>query len=99
MRSHSFQAPNLLFDHNIVQELKTGFSHLKKVVLQAVKANAVIPSMNATLEYLKYCGNLDLPTRFYEAELDYFGKHRYGKKGEGPGEPVKDKYHYEWKPA
>jgi hypothetical protein len=31
-------------------------------------------------EYLKYCGNLDLPVRFYEAELDYFGRHKYDKK-------------------
>jgi 6-phosphogluconate dehydrogenase len=97
--SHSIDVPNLLYDHNIVEELKTGFRHLKKVVLKATEANAVIPSISATLEYLKYCGNLDLPTQFYEAELDYFGKHRYDKKGEGPGEPVKGKYHYEWKSA
>jgi len=84
--SHSIDAPNLLYDHNIAEELKTGFPRLKKVVLKATEANAVIPSISATLEYLKYCGNLDLPPQFYEAELDYFGKHKYDKKGEGPGE-------------
>ncbi len=97
--SHSIDTPNLLFDHNIVEELKTGFPHLKKIVLKAIEVNAILPSMSATLEYLKYCGNLDLPTQFYEAELDYFGKHKYDKKGEGAGEAAKGKYHYEWKPA
>lgn len=42
----------------------------------------------------------DLPTQFYEAELDYFGSHMYDKKGEDPeGKPETGKYHYEWKPA
>lgn len=39
-----------------------------------MQENAVVPSMSATLEWLKYMGNLELPTQFYEAELDYFGK-------------------------
>jgi 6-phosphogluconate dehydrogenase len=43
-------------------------------VLNGTEAIAVTPSISATLENLKYCGNLDLPTQFYEAELDYFGK-------------------------
>lgn len=90
---------NLLYDSTIVEELKTGFPHLKRVVLKATEANAVIPSISATLEYLKYSGNLDLPTQFYEAELDYFGKHMYDKKSEGDGLPEKGKHHFEWKPA
>lgn len=65
---------NLLYEPKIVEELKTGFGSLKKVVLKGTEANAIIPSMSATLEYLKYSGNLELPTQFYEAELDYFGK-------------------------
>jgi 6-phosphogluconate dehydrogenase len=92
-------APTLLYDHNTVEELKTGFRHLRKVARKVTEANAVIPSISATLEYLKCYENLALPTQFYEAELDYLGKHKYDKKGEGPGEPVKGKYHSEWKPA
>lgn len=55
--------------------------------------------MSATLEYLKYCGNLELPTQFYEAELDYFGKHMFDMKGEPAGKPVTGKHHFEWKPV
>lgn len=92
---------NLLYEPSIVSELKAGFEPLKRIVLKGVELNAVIPSMSATLEYLKYAGNLDLPTQFYEAELDYFGKHMYDSKSEdkGPGKPETGKHHYEWKPA
>jgi 6-phosphogluconate dehydrogenase len=98
---NAVEAQNLLYDASIANELKTGFAHLKRVVLKATEANDVIPSISATLEYLKYCGNLELPTQFYEAELDYFGKHMYDKKGEEeePGLPKKGKHHFEWKPA
>lgn len=90
---------NLLYEPKIVEELKSGFPSLKKVTLEGTETNAVIPTISATLEYLKYCGNLELPTQFHEAELDYFGKHMYDKKGEGPGKPVTGTHHYEWKPA
>jgi 6-phosphogluconate dehydrogenase len=65
---------NLLFEPSIVADLKKGFESLKRVVAKGVQENAVVPSMSATLEWLKYMGNLELPTQFYEAELDYFGK-------------------------
>ena len=66
---------------------------------RCVEANAVIPSLSATLEFVKYSGNTVLPTQFYEAELDYFGKHMFDVKGEPAGEPVTGKHHFEWKPA
>jgi 6-phosphogluconate dehydrogenase len=80
---------NLLYESKIVEELKKGYESLKKVVLKSVETNAIVPSMSATLEYLKYSGNLKLPTQFYEAELDYFGKHMYDSKtlDKGPGKP------------
>ncbi|TVY75975.1 6-phosphogluconate dehydrogenase [Lachnellula suecica] len=92
---------NLLFEPSIVAELKGGFESLKRVVLKGVEGNAVTPSMSATLEYLKYCGNLDLPTSFYEAELDYFGKHMFDSKSQdkGPGKPETGEHHFEWKKA
>ena len=42
----------------------------------------------------------DLPTSFYEAQLDYFGNHMYDRKDDDPeGLPVEGKYSFEWKPA
>ena len=59
----------------------------------------MIPALSATLEYLKYEGNMDLPTSFYEVELDYFGKHMYDSKklDMDPGQPETGKSHFEWK--
>jgi 6-phosphogluconate dehydrogenase len=70
-------------------------------VAKGVAENCVIPSMSATLEWLKYSGNLELPTQFYEAELDYFGKHMYDSKSQdtGPDLPMTGKRHFEWKRA
>lgn len=91
---------NPLFEPAVAKQLKNGFQHLKKIVLAATEGDHPIPSLSATLEYLKYQTSTDLPTSFYEAELDYFGKHMYDKKGEDPeGKPTTGKYHYEWKPA
>lgn len=91
---------NPLYHTSIANEFKKGYSSLKSVVSSAVQGDHIVPSLSATLEYLKYQTNTDLPTSFYEAELDYFGKHMYDKKGEDPeGRPVTGKYHYEWKPA
>lgn len=96
---------NLLFEPAIVSELKSGFEPLKRLVIKGTENNAVIPSMSATLEWLKYSGNLDLPTQFYEAELDYFGKHHYDSKkldqgvDESGEQPHTGKRHYEWKKA
>ncbi|PQE32140.1 6-phosphogluconate dehydrogenase protein [Rutstroemia sp. NJR-2017a WRK4] len=91
----------LFYEDSIVSELTRGFDSLKKIVAKGVECNAVIPSLSATLEYLKYSGNMELPTQFYEAELDYFGNHKYDSKKEadGPGLPETGQHHYEWKPA
>lgn len=72
---------------------------LKKIVAMGVETNAIIPSLSASLEYLKYSVNTVLPTQFYEAQLDYFGKHMFDLKSEPAGEPVTGKHHFEWKPA
>ena len=92
---------NLLYESTVVSELKTGFEPLKRIVLKGTEANAIIPTLSATLEYLKYSGNLELPTSFNEAELDYFGKHMYDSKtlDHGPGKAETGKHHYEWKAA
>lgn len=92
---------NLIYEPVIVEDLKNGFESLKRIVAKGVECSAVIPSMSATLEYLKYSGNLELPTQFYEAELDYFGKHMFDSKSmdTGPGKPETGKHHFEWKLA
>lgn len=91
---------NPLYDPSVAKDLKRCYPSLKKVVLAATEADQVIPALSATLEYLKIQTSTDLPTSFYEAQLDYFGKHMYDKKGDDPeGKPTEGKYHFEWKPA
>ena len=66
-------------------QLKKGYGSLKIFVEHGVGSDHIVPSMSATLECLKYQSSTALPTSFYEAELDYFGKHMYDKKGDDPG--------------
>ena len=75
---------------------------LKECVVAGVLTDQYMPAMSATLEYLKYEGGLTLPTKFMEAQMDYFGAHAYNKPGipgEDPGKEKKGPHHYEWKPA
>lgn len=90
---------NLLTTHEVGHELKRLYPALKNVILKATEADAVIPSLSASLAYFRYSGSIDLPTQFMEAELDYFGRHMFDLKGAGPGKPVTGQHHYEWKPA
>ena len=96
----SSSSVNPLYQPTIADEFKKGYSSLKSIVSSAVQGDHIVPALSATLEYLKHQTSTDLPTSFYEAELDYFGKHMYDKKGDDPeGKPVTGKHHYEWKPA
>lgn len=91
---------NLLFEPAIAKELKEGFPSLRNVVAQATLGDHIIPALSASLEYIKYQTNTDLPTQFYEAELDFFGDHMFDKKGEkGTDGPSEGKHHFEWRPA
>ncbi|KAK4941577.1 hypothetical protein LTR28_008864 [Elasticomyces elasticus] len=84
---------NLLFEEEVARDLRKGQSALRTVVVEAPPTRPNRGS--APLTQLP-----DLPTSFYEAELDYFGKHMYDKKGDDPaGLPTEGKHHYEWKPA
>ncbi|KAF8537782.1 6-phosphogluconate dehydrogenase [Trichophaea hybrida] len=58
-----------------------------------------VPSLSASMEYLKYCGARQLPTQFMETQLDCFGAHAFDRKCEGPGDVKKGSHHHEWKPA
>lgn len=91
---------NLLFEESIARELKDGLPMLRSVVSLCAQKDHIIPALSASLEYIKYQTNTALPASFYEAELDYFGKHMFDKKGEaGTEAPTEGKHHYEWKPT
>ncbi|KAF2502538.1 6-phosphogluconate dehydrogenase-like protein [Lophium mytilinum] len=91
---------NLLFNDRVVRDIRNSMDNLRKVVAKGVETDQVIPTLSASLEYFKIATGTNLPTSFYEAELDYFGAHMFDKKGEeGIGGPTEGKHHFEWKPA
>jgi len=47
--------------------------------------------VNSKTSLTKYS---DLPTSFYEAELDYFGKHMYDEKGDRAPGPTEGNKHF-----
>jgi len=91
---------NPLYEPAIARDLKRGLGSLKEIVLLAIEKDHPVPSLSASLEYLKYQTSTDLPTNFHEAQLDYFGKHMYDRRGDDKtGRATTGKYHFEWKPA
>ncbi len=91
---------NLLALPDCARELKRTYAPLRDVVVQAVATDAIVPTLSATLEYFKYASTKDdLPTRFMEAQMDYFGEHMFDDRADPPGEPVTGQHHFEWKPA
>lgn len=91
---------NLLYEPKVAAEVKRCKPALQRVTGHAVASDHVVPAISASLEYVKYQTGLDLPTQFYEAELDYFGKHMYDRKDDDPEEKaVEGKHHFEWKKA
>ncbi|KAJ5460591.1 6-phosphogluconate dehydrogenasedecarboxylating [Penicillium daleae] len=96
------QMMNIKFIDEVAHELHNSFPALKSTVLEGIMYDQYIPAMSATVEYLKYDGGTMLPTKFMEAQMDYFGAHSYNKPGvygEDPGPTHKGPHHYEWKPA
>ncbi|KAJ5380689.1 6-phosphogluconate dehydrogenase decarboxylating [Penicillium cataractarum] len=86
----------------VARELHGNFAALKSTVLEGIMYDQYMPSLSATVEYLKYDGGTMLPTKFMEAQMDYFGAHCYNKPvvcGEDPGPTHKGPHHYEWKSA
>lgn len=93
---------NMKLIEEVSDELSATFPALKEVVLRSTETDQHIPSLSASLEYLKYCGGKMLPTSFMEAQMDFFGAHSYdrpGVSGEDPGKTKKGAHHYEWRPA
>ncbi|KAJ5727383.1 hypothetical protein N7493_005203 [Penicillium malachiteum] len=93
---------NMKFIDAVSKELRNNFDALKDIVIEGTKTDQYMPALSATLDYLKYEGGLVLPTKFMEAQMDYFGAHCYNKPGvagEDPGPVMKGPHHYEWKVA
>jgi 6-phosphogluconate dehydrogenase len=93
---------NLNFSSRVAKDIKKCFPALRRVVAKSVETDQVVPAISATLEYFKIVSGTDLPTSFYEAELDYFGSHMFDKKGDtdpSVKKPEEGKHHFEWKPA
>ncbi|KAL8673082.1 MAG: hypothetical protein Q9168_002505 [Polycauliona sp. 1 TL-2023] len=103
MLADIFQEPradlDLLHNKRIAQELRQAFPALKEIVMKGIEHNAIVPSLSSTLEFLKYSTNTVLPTQFYEAQLDYFGKHMFDLKSEPAGKAETGKHHFEWELA
>jgi len=55
---HKRDHMNLLYEPAFAKPLKDGYAPLKKVVLASVAADHVVPSLSATVEYIKYQSNL-----------------------------------------
>ncbi|KAN0077605.1 6-phosphogluconate dehydrogenase, C-terminal-like protein [Elaphomyces granulatus] len=96
------QIMNIKLIDEVAAELRNNYDSLKQVVLKGTAADAYLPAMSASLEYLKYEGGTMLPTKFMEAQMDFFGAHAYDKPGvssEDPGLVRKGAHHYEWRSA
>ncbi|EON66153.1 6-phosphogluconate dehydrogenase [Coniosporium apollinis CBS 100218] len=93
---------NMKLIDEVSADLHKNYEPLKKVVLKGTEWDNYVPSLSASLEYLKYEGGTMLATQFMEAEMDFFGAHAFDKanvKGEDPGKATKGAHHYEWRPA
>ena len=81
-----------LANETVAAEFKNAFPALKKIVSRSIEADAYIPTLAATLEWLKYSTTEEgLPTEFEEAELDFFGWHMFDLKGHDSGKAVTGK--------
>ncbi|KAL4922473.1 nucleoside phosphorylase domain-containing protein [Aspergillus aurantiobrunneus] len=89
--SDNKELKNIKFIDKVAEQLHTTFSSLKEIVIAGTDSDHYIPAISATLEYVKYVGGTTLPTKFMEAQMDFFGAHGYnlpGVAGEDPGPPV-----------
>lgn len=99
---HPYTIANMKLIGEVAHELHQNFGPLKDTVLKGIEYDAYMPTMSASLEYLKYESGKSLPTQFMEAEMDFFGAHGYDRpniKEEDPGKVKKGAHHYEWKTA
>ena len=66
-----------------------------------IEYDAHVPACASAWEYFKYCASDDLPTHIMEAQLDYFGSHRFTSRSESEEErdkvAKKGTQHLVWK--
>ncbi|KAJ4255992.1 hypothetical protein NW762_009066 [Fusarium torreyae] len=93
------QKNNLLSNIELAKELASIFPFLKRSVIAALQPDMLIPAMSQSMEFYNYSTSVGLPTQLTEAELGYFGYHKFNLKEEHKGEPIKGMHHFEWKPA
>lgn len=100
--SNNKELTNMKYIDKVAAELQRTYSSLKEITIAAIDSDHYLPAISATLEYVKYEAGLTLPTKFMEAQMDFFGAHGYnlpGVPGEDPGPVGKGAHHYEWRPA
>ncbi|KAL5342770.1 6-phosphogluconate dehydrogenase [Aspergillus crustosus] len=93
---------NMKLINAVAHELQRTYTSLKEIVIAGIDSDHYLPAMSGTLEYVKYEAGTTLPTKFMEAQMDFFGAHgfdRPGVEGEDPGPVGKGAHHYEWRPA
>lgn len=61
---------NMKLIDEVSAELGKGYSQLQEVVLRGTEWHNHIPSLSASLEYIKYVGGTMLPTQFMEAQME-----------------------------
>jgi len=68
-----------------IQQLlsKQRYTALRRVVLLGVSHAQPVPSMAAAISYFDAFLSEDLPTNFMQAQLDYFGVHKFYRKSTG----------------
>lgn len=66
----------------VAYEITNFMPSLKKIVADGIDWDARIPTLKASLEYIKYQAGIDLPTSFVQAQLDSFGAHGVDYKSE-----------------
>lgn len=91
----NYATMNLLLTARAAKDIRNCYASLRRTVAKAVDTDQVIPALSASLEYFKVVTGVELPTSFYETELDYFGAHMFDKtsdKDEQVKKPMEGNY-------
>lgn len=68
---------NLLLDDFFKKEIIRSQEGLRKVVIEAIKANVAVPCLSAALTFYDGYRSKELPANLLQALRDYFGAHTY----------------------
>jgi len=93
---------NLFLSKIIADEFARGLLSLRRTVAFATQHGATCPALAATYSNLTATYSTKLVTNMMQAQLDYFGLHKYTRADEPlsrEDELKHPKHHTEWKPA